>query len=167
MKKKIPMFLTILLLCTGCAKQQNTQTDSAIATMPTAENALVANQDETVAPVDVVEQGMTPIDGELVLDGDYQVTVDSSSSMFQIVSCTLHAEKGTLTADMTMSGTGYEWLFMGTAEQASKSAEIEYIPFTENASGEHVFTIPVTALDAGISCAAFSKNKQKWYDRQI
>ena len=29
------------------------------------------------------------------------------------------------------------------------------------------FTIPVEALDAAIPCAAFSKRREKWYDRDL
>ncbi|MGN0692316.1 MAG: hypothetical protein ACI4K7_08215, partial [Oscillospiraceae bacterium] len=53
---------------------------------------------------------------------------------------------------------------MGKGEAA---AETGYIPFEETDSGEHVFTVPVEALDMPIDCAAFSKNKEKWYDRTL
>ena len=124
-------------------------------------------QQETVAPVEVVEEGMIPIYGESILDGDYEVTVNSSSSMFNIESCVLHVNQGEMTADMTMGGTGYLYIYPGTAEQAESASESEYLPFTENENGEHVFTIPVEALDKGIPCAAFSKKKELWYDRTI
>jgi len=158
--------MMMLVLCAGCGQSSS---EPVVTTMPAEnhQNALVANPDETVAPQNVVEDGMTPIDGEMILDGDYDVTVDSSSSMFNITSCLLHVEKGKMTAEMTMSGTGYLYLFLGTARQAASASEEDYISFTENENGEHVFTVPVQALDAGIPCAAFSKSKEKWYDRTI
>ncbi len=156
-----------ILACTGC----NRQSGEPIATMPVTDNAtqqdLLAGGDETVTPENIVEDGMTPIDGEMILDGVYDIEVNSSSSMFQIVSCELHVSMGKMTATMTMSGTGYLYLFMGTGEEAIKLSEKNYIAFTENENGEYVFTVPVEALDKGIACSAFSKNKQKWYDRTI
>ena len=72
-----------------------------------------------------------------------------------------------MTAQMTMSGTGYLYVYMGTGEQAANADESEYIPFVEDAAGAHTYTVPVEALDAGVPCAAFSKNKEKWYDRTL
>ncbi len=41
------------------------------------------------------------------------------------------------------------------------------IPFEEDADGSHHFTVPVEALDKELDCAAFSKKKEKWYDRVL
>lgn len=160
--------MIIVFSCTGC---QNTKSDEPVTTMPATDESsqqdLLAGAGETVAPQDIVEEGMTPIDGEMILDGVYEIQVDSSSSMFQITSCELSVSMGKMTASMTMGGKGYLYLFMGTGEEAVKLSETQYIAFTENENGEHVFTVPVEALDKGITCSAFSKNKQKWYDRTI
>lgn len=72
-----------------------------------------------------------------------------------------------MTATMHMGGKGYLYVYMGTGEQAAAADEADYIPFTEQADGTHSFTVPVDALDEGIDCAAFSKKKEKWYDRTI
>ena len=123
-------------------------------------------QPETVAYVEVVEEGMVPVYADAVKEGTYDVTVDSSSSMFKITACKLTVADGAMTAEMTMSGSGYAYLFMGTAEQADAAAESDRIPADE--SGEAVtFTVPVEALDMGIDCAAYSKRKEIWYDRTI
>lgn len=55
---------------------------------------------------------------------------------------------------------------MGTGGQAAQAADTDCIPFEED-SGIHTFTVPVEALDMGIPCAAFSKNKELWYDRTL
>ena len=47
------------------------------------------------------------------------------------------------------------------------AAESDCIPYEENADGTHSFTVPVEALNKAIDCAAFSKNKEKWYERQL
>ena len=72
-----------------------------------------------------------------------------------------------MTAVMTMSGTGYRCIYLGTGEQASKAKSEDYIFPDTNKEGKDTFVIPVEALDKEISCAAFSKNKQQWYDRTI
>ncbi len=123
--------------------------------------------EETAAVKNVVEDGMTPIYGDTVRDGEYQVKVNSSSNMFNIISCTLTVKDGDMTAVMAMSGTGYLKLYMGTGEEALKAAEGDYIPYVENDDGAHTFEVPVEALDMGIDCSAFSKNKEKWYDRVL
>ncbi|MDE6087001.1 MAG: hypothetical protein K2G25_01290 [Oscillospiraceae bacterium] len=156
--------LSFIIFCTGC---QNTPSGEPIATMPVTEMNSVAENNETALPLEISDDGLTPIDGEMILNGVYEIAVESSSSMFQITSCKLTASMGKLTASMTMSGTGYLYLYMGTGEEAAKLSEREYIPFTENESGEHMFEIPVEALDKAITCSAFSKNKQKWYDRTL
>ncbi|MGM9586536.1 MAG: hypothetical protein ACI3VA_03510, partial [Candidatus Limivicinus sp.] len=93
--------------------------------------------------------------------------VDSSSSMFKITQCELTVEDGNMTAVMYMGGTGYLKVFMGTGEEAVEAGEAECIPYAEAADGTHTFTVPVEALDLGISCTAFSKSKEMWYDRTL
>ena len=127
----------------------------------------VAAASDMADVTDVVEDGMTPVTGDKVKDGTYNVTVDSSSSMFNITACELTVANGEMTAKMHMGGTGYLYVYMGTGEQAAAADEADYIPFAEEADGTHSFTVPVEALDKGIDCAAFSKKKEKWYDRTI
>ncbi len=106
--------------------------------------------------------------GAKLADGRYSIEVDSSASMFRVVDCTLTVQGETLTADLTMSGQGYGYLFMGKAEQAPKEpTEQNAITFKLNDAGEKVFTIPVSALDTGIDCAAWSIKKEEWYDRVL
>ncbi len=127
----------------------------------------VASTSDMAEVEDVVEEGMTPILADKVKDGTYDVTVKSSSKMFNITACELTVKDGEMTAKMHMGGTGYLYVYMGTGEQAAAADEADYIPFTEEADGTHSFTVPVKALDEGLDCAAFSKKKEKWYDRTI
>lgn len=130
------------------------------------EEVTADSQDGTVAPVEVVEEGMSPIYADEIKDGVYPVEVSSSSSMFRITECELTVQDGEMSAVMTMGGTGYRYLFMGTGTDAETADESEYIPFEET-DGVHKFTVPVEALDMGIDCTAFSDKKEKWYDRTI
>ncbi len=119
------------------------------------------------AAVEVQTDGMTPIDSGQLKDGVYPVAVDSSSSMFNITSCELTVAKDGMTAKMTMGGTGYKWVYMGTAEEAAAGSGEAYIPYEEAADGTHSFNVPVEALDKAVDCAAFSNKKEKWYARTL
>lgn len=127
----------------------------------------VAEKSEMAAVEEVVEEGMTPVFGKEVKDGVYKVKVNSSSSMFKIEECELTVKDGEMTAVMTMGGTGYLKLFMGTGKEAAEASEKEWIPFEETEDGKHTFEVPVEALDQEIPCAAFSKKKEKWYERNL
>lgn len=109
---------------------------------------------------------MSPKYGSDIKDGSYEISVKSSSEMFNIESCTLNVKDQKMSADMVMGGKGYLYVFMGTPEEAVKAEEKDYIKFTEK-GGKYVFTVPVEALDKETDCAAFSKKKEKWYDRVL
>lgn len=131
------------------------------------EPAKVADPSQMAPAKEVVEEGMVPVTADELADGSYDVAVDSSSGMFQITACDLTVKDGEMTAVMHMGGTGYLRVFMGTGEEAAAASEADCIPFHEEADGTHTFTVPVEALDKGIDCAAFSKNKEIWYDRTL
>ena len=139
----------------------------AVAETAPAASPAVADASQMTTVEDVVEEGMVPITGENLLDGDYTVTVDSSSSMFRIVDAVLHVSGGELSVTITMSGTSYLYVYQGTALEAATSDESGWVSYTEDSEGRFCFTIPVEALDAGVSCAAYSKNKELWYDRTL
>ncbi len=130
-------------------------------------NAAVATAEEMTTVDDVVEDWMVPIPADNLFDGIYDIEVLSSSSMFQITSCQLIVQEGEMSAAMTMGGTGYLYLFPGTGLEAAAADEAQYIPFKEGADGKHTFLVPVKALDEGLPFAAFSKKKEKWYDRTL
>ncbi len=116
---------------------------------------------------DAVKDGMEPVSADALKDGVYEVRVDSSSGMFRVTECELTVQDGAMSAVMTMSGTGYLKLYMGTGAEAEQASEADFIPFVENADGEHTFRVPVEALDKEINCSAFSRKKETWYDRVL
>lgn len=165
-KTLLAALLAALMLTSGCGSTEaQQQSDTSSAQQDTSSQ--VASSSDMAEVEDVVEDSMIPIAGDQVKDGTYHVTVKSSSKMFDITACELTVEGGKMTAVMHMGGTGYLYVYMGTGEQAAAASESDYIPFTEEADGTHSFTVPVDALDEGIDCAAFSKKKEKWYDRTI
>lgn len=163
----------VCALSTACGQSTTTNTTAAIAettaeTKNTEEtNAAVASGSETAAEQTLDTTGLVPVSANDLKEGTYDITVESSSSMFKITSCTLTVEKGAMTARMTMGGTGYLYVYMGTGEEAAKAPESDRISFEENADGTHSFTVPVDALNEVLPCTAFSKKKEKWYDRVL
>ena len=157
------------VLAAGCGGKNQAETLPAQSseTMSVQVSETVEATEETAEQQSVGTEGMTPVLASELRDGVYQIQVDSSSSMFRIEACELTVKDGSMTADMKMGGTGYLKLYMGTGEEAAKAPEEKMIPFEETADGSHHFTVPVEALDKELDCAAFSKKKEKWYDRVL
>ena len=126
-----------------------------------ADTSKVAGAGDMAAVEEVVEEGMVPVASSGLVPGTYKVKADSSSSMFRITDCELTVPEGdaVMQAFLTLSGSSYLYLFPGTAEEAAAADASEYIEAGEN--------VPVEALDFGVPCAAFSKNKEMWYDRTL
>lgn len=159
------LLLSAFLLTAGCASGNNAS-QAPEATTQTDYSDLVAGEDDMIAIDEVVKEGMEPVEGKDIRDGVYQIEVASSSAMFNIEKCELTVQKGEMTAVMTMGGTGYEYLFMGTGIDAVKAGD-GYIPYEETSDGKNTFTVPVESLNSAVKCSAFSKRKQKWYDRTL
>ena len=100
--------------------------------------------------------------------GKYAIKeVTSSSPMFRVVSCELISANGEMYADITLNGTGYDYLYAGTADAAGKAKQEEWSCYKENALGRYVYRVKVTSVDKGIAIAAHSKKNNKWYDRTL
>lgn len=140
---------------------------SADQSFEASENDKIASGDETVAAIEVVTDDMVPVSAEQIKAGEYEIEVASSSSMFKVVACHLQVKDNKMTAAITMSGTAYEKMFMGSASEAVNASEEQYITYEEDGEGRYVFRLPIEALDSGINCCAYSKNKEKWYDRVL
>ena len=125
--------------------------------------------DKIEDPEEPEDPGAPEEPGDTVVpdDGDYSVEVESSASMFRVVKAVLTAKGGKYTAVITLSGTGYDKLFMGTKEQAEAASASEYIDFVPDADGMYTYTISVPALDVPFDVAAHSIKNDTWYDRQL
>ena len=87
--------------------------------------------------------------------------------MFKVVDCILTAKDGKMNAVLTLSGTGYGYLYMGTKEEAASADQSSWIPYQVNKEGKYTYTVPVEALDKEIAVAAYSIKKGIWYDRML
>lgn len=118
-------------------------------------------------PMPNPEPTPTPTPEATVANGIYSMDVTSSSSMFKVVDCILTAKDGKMNAVLTLSGTGYGYLYMGTKEEAASADQSSWIPYQVNEEGKYTYTVPVEALDKEIAVAAYSIKKGIWYDRTL
>lgn len=125
----------------------------------------IPNPGETSTPDPVPTP--TPTPEATVANGIYSMNVTSSSSMFKVVDCILTAKDGKMSAVLTLSGTGYGYLYMGTKEEAASADQSSWIPYQVNEEGKYTYTVPVEALDKEIAVAAYSIKKGIWYDRTL
>lgn len=171
----------LLGLLSGCGGETASASAAAAKSEATAEAMASAGETGNAAPKadqvasagemttveEVVEAGMTPVYASELKDGTYEVEMKSSSSMFKVDRCELQVENGQMQAVLYMSSQSYLYLYAGTAEEAAAAGEDAYIPRVEAEDGVDSFTLPVEALDTGVACAAFSRKKEKWYDRTL
>ncbi len=87
--------------------------------------------------------------------------------MFKVVGCELTVANGEMTAKLAMKSDAYSYMFPGTAEEAARADAAELVALETGVDGGFSFTLPVDALDAAYTCAAFSARKQLWYPRTL
>ena len=177
MKKTIiALSLLTALALVSCGAENTSSSEPVVSensvAETTAETSTETTEEETTehatAPQNEVGfEGMTELGSDALNIGNYYVSVDSSSSMFKIADCILHVGEDGMTADIIIDSKSYDALFMGTEEEAQNGEESDRITYTENESGQSVFTVPVEALDKEIQCAALSAKKQEWYGRTL
>lgn len=165
-KRGLAALLTLCLL-TGCAAQPaqeipEPQAEQTEQTTAQSNTTAVADASQMTTVQDVVEEGMTPVYASELVDGVYNISVESSSSMFKIADCELTVGGDAMVAKLIMSSESYGYLYLGTAEEAAAADETQYI----TPDGRE-FVITVDALDAPVLCAAWSRNKELWYDRTL
>ena len=132
----------------------------------------IGTEDETAPERDrslqdgTLVYSMTPVYPEDMAEGEYEPDVISDSRFFKIIHSDLTNKDGHMDAVITISSTSYAYVFQGTAEQAAAADRNEWIEADEK-DGYGSFSISVEAFNKEIPCAAYSKKKQKWYDRNI
>ena len=125
-----------------------------------------------------------PTPGTSLEDGIYNVpTVETGEAMFRVVNCQLISKNGQLVAQIALSGTGYDYLYIGTKNEAYMADPSKWIPYTvknvlNNETGEieskYVYEIPVSALDTPLKLVSRSakyasqgKGEDAWINRTI
>lgn len=108
-------------------------------------------------------------------DGVYTTTAETGTMMFRVVEIILTVKNGKMSAEITLSGTGYDYLYMGTAAEAAgnesqwigcKDEQKSYIENGEEKTGRS-YIIPISTLDTPLAMASHSVKRDRWYDRSI
>lgn len=115
-----------------------------------------------------------PAPSNVPSDGIYSTTAETGASMFKVVGVKLTVKNGKMSAVITLSGEGYDYLYMGTATDAAThtgnwikySGSAAYTLDGETKTGR-TYEIPVSALDTPLTIASHSERQKKWYDRTV
>ena len=116
----------------------------------------------------------TPAPSNVPSDGIYSTTAETGASMFKVVGVKLTVKNGKMSAVITLSGEGYDYLYMGPATDAAThtgnwikySGSAAYTLDGETKTGR-TYEIPVSALDTPLTIASHSERQKKWYDRTV
>ena len=111
MKKYISILAAAAVLmlsgCTSGSTSGSVVTEVSNASEVSETSAASQDAEGTSEGAPEAPQGAgTPLTAADIRDGSYEITVDSSSTMFNITKCTLNVSNGKMTAVMTMHGKG-------------------------------------------------------------
>ena len=156
---------TIILKPEGIKKVETEEVNPGPSTAPTE----TPTSPTTPAPSTAPSQPACPEDGV------YTTTAETGTTMFRVVEIILTVKNGKMSAEITLSGTGYDYLYMGTAKEAAgnenqwigfKDKEKSYIEDGEEKTGRS-YIIPISTLDTPLAMASHSVKRDRWYDRSI
>lgn len=115
-----------------------------------------------------------PAKPEKLADGTYQIKADTDNRMFYLVPkddptayrATLVKKNGKLKVTITLSGTGYDYLYLGTVTKAEKADKTTWTKYKES-KGYYSYTFEIPALDKELTISAHSEKYDKWYEHKI
>ena len=99
-------------------------------------------------------------------DGKYSAAAECDAAMFKIIDTKLNVVNGAIMATLTLSGTGYDYLYPGTGDEAEKDKD-NWAPFAVDENGKYTYTIPVSELDKPLIISSHSLKNNIWYDRTV
>ena len=168
--KKISLWMLLLLLASACFFVPVFADETENAAGEEQDPEELEDLKDAVQSIrngkNISRYGMAPVGADDVADGTYSIDAKSDSVYFKMQDAELTVKEGVMSARFTIPSMSYLYVFMGTGREAADAPESERIGFEEK-DGCTVFTIPVEALNRELDCAAYSKNRKKWYDRKI
>lgn len=100
-------------------------------------------------------------------DGTYKVKATTDRKMFYLypkkknpATTILVKKNGKMTATITLTGSGYDYVYMGTPKQAKKAGKKKWIKY-KKVNGYYTFKIPVSALDKKLPITPHSSKYEK------
>ena len=160
---------TITLKSEGMKKVETEEVNPGPSTAPTE----TPTSPTTPAPSTAPSQPARP--AGVPADGVYTTTISTGAEMFRVVATILTVKNGKMSAEITLSGIGYDYLYMGTAAEAAgnesqwigcKDEQKSYIENGEEKTGRS-YIIPISTLDTPLAMASHSVKRDRWYDRSI
>ena len=122
---------------------------------------------ETTDPAEPEPSDPTPTvpsTTQTLADGTYKVLSTTDRKMFYLYPketdpaySILKIENGKMTATITLNGEGYDYVYMGTPEQAKAAGSSKWIK-ANVVNGYYTFTIPVSALDTKLTITPHSSS---------
>lgn len=113
-------------------------------------------------------------------NGTYLVKVINNNKMFNVInnSCVLKVENGKMTAEISLHGKGYDYMYAGTKEEAEAAGEAAWAHYYEKEiavdNGDKVemgpwytYSLAVSALDQEIAFSSHNTRDGKWFDRKL
>ena len=155
--RALPCALLFALFCAFLPAGRAAAADAAPA---------AAAAEDMAETLSMADKNAAPITADMLLDGEYSVRVDSSSSMFRVASCRLRVSGGEMTARLYMNSEAYSHMFPGGADEAAALPLGDTVSLAEDETGLY-FDLPVSSLDAPYICAAYSAKKALWYPRTL
>ena len=153
-----------ILACTTAMSQMHEVAYTISVNAKAPEATPTAEPTATPEPTQEPEPTEAPAPVSLS-DGKYTVEVESNNKMFKVVACTLTVKNGAYSAVIALSGTGYDQLFVGTAEEAEAAEST--VAYELDDEERYTFAIPVAALDTPIVVSAHSAKNDNWLEREL
>ena len=106
-------------------------------------------------------------------DGEYVLPADTDNRMFYLVqdeagnkNVKLKVENGVMKVTFALTGTGYDYLRLGTIEEAAATDPSEYTGY-EEIDGKYTYTLEIPELDNELTLAAHAVKSGNWYEHKL
>lgn len=105
-------------------------------------------------------------ENKTLTDGTYQVNAEAGGKMFRVTDCVMTVKNGQMTAAVTLSGHGYNRIYLGDVNNASDDEKNWILPDSLLAE-QYTFQIPVEKLDEVMTIAVHTTKSNKWDTRTL
>ena len=116
------------------------------------------------------EKDPTPKKKKTLKDGTYKVKATTDRKMFYLypkekdpATVILVKKNGKMTATITLTGSGYDYVYMGSYKNAIKKSNKSKWIKAKKVNGYYTFKIPVSKLDKKLTISPHSRKYQKQY----
>ena len=105
-------------------------------------------------------------ENKTLTDGTYQVNAEAGGKMFRVVNCVMKVKDGQMMASVTLSGQGYNRIYLGDVNNAPDDEKNWILPDSLLVE-QYTFQIPVEKLDEVMTIAVHTTKSNKWDTRTL